>query len=85
MQEQELANSIVLKDGPFFKLGEPYYRWGKYVSNIASENRNPREAYIYWDEKAENDFVEILSEKILSEKRYLEKLENYFFKNPQEF
>lgn len=84
-REQELANSIIIKEYPFFKFGEPYYRWGKYISNIASKKRNPQEAYVYWDEKIENDFVEILSDKIQSEKNYLEKLERYFLKTHKNF
>ncbi len=78
-REQELYNGLLMKEDPFYRMGVPYSRWGKYVSNIASKKRDPKEAYIYWDGKCENNFLDIFISKITARKSYIKELEKYFF------
>jgi phosphoenolpyruvate synthase/pyruvate phosphate dikinase len=49
--------------------------WVKYIS---TESDNPREIYLYWDRKLEDEFLWLVAEKLNSEEGYFDRLDQYF-------
>ncbi len=53
-----------------------YGHWVKYVSTGSGR---PREVYLYWDGKTEDEFQKCIIKNLLEKEGYFEELEDYFF------
>lgn len=65
--------------------GRNYEHWVKYVS---TRSGRPKEVYLYWDRKIEDDFQEEIIDDLLFKEGHFERLESYFldsYKKLEEF
>ena len=66
--------------------GDPYKRnYGNWVKYVSTRSGNPREFFIYWDSKIEDEFLEGVAGDLLKDKNYFSRLEKYFFKSYADF
>lgn len=72
---EEITLEVNLFDWEGNVYGRNYENWVKYVS---MKSGRPREVYLYWDRRIEDDFQEEIIDDLLSKDGHFEKLENYF-------
>ena len=84
LSEEETLKVTILnwRGNPYKRNYKNYGNWVKYVS---ARSGNPREFFIYWDSKIEDEFLEEATNDLLKDKKYFNKLEKYFLKSYADF
>jgi len=81
LSEEETLKATILN-----WKGNPYKRnYGNWVKYVSTRSGNPREFFIYWDSKIEDEFLEEITDDLLKDKKYFNGLEKYFFKSYADF
>ena len=84
LSEEETLKVTILnwRGNPYKRNYKNYGNWVKYVS---ARSGNPREFFIYWDSKIEDEFLEEVTNDLLKDKKYFNRLGNYFLKSYADF
>ena len=82
LEQETLAVSILPWGGDPSPRDEHFSNWWKYVS---TKSRDPREAYLYWDTRVEDDFLDTYTKRLLTEEGYFGLLNHYFLKAYDDF